>query len=139
MLVSIGIHIYAILLTKTTAAQNVATLSYHRLRGLYFLAVVFVRSICVRSYQTIRTGDRECPLATKGNIFNEQFRMAHEDPMYHMCRQEVCVCRLSVYRQLRAWIIEPNSNNCPTRNCWPSIVRRAFVVLRYMLYAISKD
>ena len=33
-----------ILLTKTTAAQNEAALSYHRLRGLYFLAVVFVRS-----------------------------------------------------------------------------------------------
>ena len=30
-----------ILLTKTTAAQNDVALSYHRLRGLYFLAVVF--------------------------------------------------------------------------------------------------
>ena len=29
---------------KTTAAQNEAALSYHKLRGLYFLAVVFVRS-----------------------------------------------------------------------------------------------
>ena len=36
-----------ILLTKTTAAQNEAALSYHRLRGLYFLAVVFVRRIYV--------------------------------------------------------------------------------------------
>ena len=34
-----------ILLTKTTAAQNEAALSCHRLRGLYFLAVVSVRSI----------------------------------------------------------------------------------------------
>ena len=34
-----------ILLTKTTAAQNEAALSYHRLRGLYVLAVVFVRII----------------------------------------------------------------------------------------------
>ena len=33
-------------LTKTTAAQNEDALSYHRVRGLYFLAVVFVRSIC---------------------------------------------------------------------------------------------
>ena len=33
------------LLTKTTAAQNDVTLSYHRVRGLYFLAVVFARSI----------------------------------------------------------------------------------------------
>ena len=34
-----------ILLTKTTAVQNDVALSYHRVRGLYFLAVVFVRSI----------------------------------------------------------------------------------------------
>ena len=34
-----------ILLTKTTAAQNEDALSYYRVCGLYFLAVVFVRSI----------------------------------------------------------------------------------------------
>ena len=34
-----------ILLTKTTAAQNEVALSYHRERGLYFLAVVFVATI----------------------------------------------------------------------------------------------
>ena len=32
---------HPILLTKTTAAQNDVALSYHRVRGLYFLAVVF--------------------------------------------------------------------------------------------------
>ena len=32
---------YYTLPTKTTAAQNAFTLSYHRVRGLYFLAVVF--------------------------------------------------------------------------------------------------
>ena len=32
-------------LTKTTDAQNEVVLSYHSLRGLYFLAVAFVRSI----------------------------------------------------------------------------------------------
>ena len=36
---------YNILLTKTAAAQNEDALSYHSVRGLYFLAVVFVRSI----------------------------------------------------------------------------------------------
>ena len=36
-----------ILLTKTTAAQNEDTFSYHKVRGLYFLAVVFVRSIVI--------------------------------------------------------------------------------------------
>ena len=34
-----------IFLTKTTAAQNEAALSYRSVRRLYFLAVVFVRSI----------------------------------------------------------------------------------------------
>ena len=37
----------SILVTKTTAAQNESALSYHRLRGLYFLAAVFVRSIVI--------------------------------------------------------------------------------------------
>ena len=34
-----------ILLTMTTAAQNVDSLTYHIVRGLYFLAVVFVATI----------------------------------------------------------------------------------------------
>ena len=34
-----------ILVTKTTAAQNEVALSYHKVRGLYFLAIVFVSSI----------------------------------------------------------------------------------------------
>ena len=33
------------LLTKTTAAQNEVALSYDRVRGLYFLAVVFAATI----------------------------------------------------------------------------------------------
>ena len=37
--------ILSILLTKTTATQNETALNYHKLRALYFLAVVFVRSI----------------------------------------------------------------------------------------------
>ena len=36
---------FIILLTKTTAAQNDDALSYYTVRGLYFLAVVFVRNI----------------------------------------------------------------------------------------------
>ena len=35
-------------LTKTTAAQNEVTLSYHRLRGLYFPAVISVTTIVIR-------------------------------------------------------------------------------------------
>ena len=34
-----------ILLTKTTAAQTEDALSYYRVRGLYFLAAVFVATI----------------------------------------------------------------------------------------------
>ena len=34
-----------ILLTKTTAAQNEDALSYHKVRGLYFLAVISVATI----------------------------------------------------------------------------------------------
>ena len=36
-----------ILLTKTTAARNGVALSYRSVRGLYFLAVVFVTTIIV--------------------------------------------------------------------------------------------
>ena len=34
-----------ILLRKTTAAQNEVALSYHKVRGLYFLAVVFEATV----------------------------------------------------------------------------------------------
>ena len=34
-----------IILTKTTAAQNEVALRYHKMRRLYFLAVVFVETI----------------------------------------------------------------------------------------------
>ena len=37
--------VLTILLTKTTAARNGVALSYHRVRGLYFLAVVFAAII----------------------------------------------------------------------------------------------
>ena len=35
----------AIVVAKITAAQNEDTLSYHRVLGLYFLVLIFVRSI----------------------------------------------------------------------------------------------
>ena len=40
-----GMHVVAILLTRMTAAQNEVSLSYHRFRGLYFLAVIFVPTV----------------------------------------------------------------------------------------------
>ena len=48
-------YVIYILLTKTTAAQNEDALSNYRVRGLHFLAVVFVRSICVILYIAHRT------------------------------------------------------------------------------------
>ena len=39
-----------IVFTKTTAAQNEDALSYHRVRGLNFLAIVFVATIVLREY-----------------------------------------------------------------------------------------
>ena len=42
-----------ILLTKITAARNGAALSYPRVRGLYFLAVVFVTTIYIMYHYTI--------------------------------------------------------------------------------------
>ena len=43
----------AILLTKTIAAQNEDALSYHRLRRLYFLVVVFEATIRFQSYEEL--------------------------------------------------------------------------------------
>ena len=39
-----------ILFTKTTAAQNEDALSYYRVCGLYFQAVVFATAIVIISY-----------------------------------------------------------------------------------------
>ena len=44
------LNLKTILLTKTTAAQSEDALSYYRVRGLYSLAVVFVRSIHILHY-----------------------------------------------------------------------------------------
>ena len=43
-----------ILLTKATAAQNEDALSYNSVRGLYYLAVVFVRSIIINTHVLYR-------------------------------------------------------------------------------------
>ena len=40
-------------LTKITAAQNEVTLSYHRVRGLYFLAVIFTATIRYSKVTTV--------------------------------------------------------------------------------------
>ena len=45
LLVILIVLLLLLLLTKTTAAQNDVALSYHILRGLYFLAVVFAATV----------------------------------------------------------------------------------------------
>ena len=42
-----------ILLTKITAAQNEVALSYHRVGGLYFLAVIFALTLIMTGAATI--------------------------------------------------------------------------------------
>ena len=42
LIFSIELNIY---LTKITATQNEVDLTYHRVRGLYYLAVIFVATI----------------------------------------------------------------------------------------------
>ena len=52
----ISILLYIIiLLTKTTTAQNEVALGYHRLRGLYFPAVVSVTTICSKIESKFKT------------------------------------------------------------------------------------
>ena len=45
---------FNIRLTKTTAAQNDDALSYHRVRGLCFQAVVFVATIVIHTTCLVR-------------------------------------------------------------------------------------
>ena len=46
-------HKINILFTKSTAAQNEVALSYHRERGLYFLAVVFTSNIIAHKTRNV--------------------------------------------------------------------------------------
>ena len=50
-----------ILLTKTTAVRNEDALSYLKVRGLYYLAVVFVATIYVTGDATHFTGETIIP------------------------------------------------------------------------------
>ena len=53
MLIPLDNHRSSIPLTKTTAAQNEVALIYHSVRGLYFLAVVFVATIICSRQSTV--------------------------------------------------------------------------------------
>ena len=69
MYILYNIHL-TILLTKTTAAQNEAALSYHRVRGLYFLAVVFVSNKYNSYYDTLKTVTVSLLQLTRAHVYN---------------------------------------------------------------------
>ena len=56
-----------ILLTKITAAQNEVAHSYHSVRGLYFLAVVFAATIGVISFSLCGETHSETDNACQSN------------------------------------------------------------------------
>ena len=56
---------HIILPTKTTAAKNEVALSYDRVRGLYFLAVVFVATITYMFMYNCHVG--------RGGIFSDSY------------------------------------------------------------------
>ena len=57
-----------ILLTKITAAQYEVALSYHKLRGLYFLIVVFAGNINIDNSKATNT--YSMPIAVKNLVCN---------------------------------------------------------------------
>ncbi|XP_072303657.1 retinitis pigmentosa 9 protein [Eucyclogobius newberryi] len=58
-----------------------------------------------------RTGDRECPFFTKGNQKIEQFRVAHEDPMYDLIRENQRNEKESRIQQLQQLLQDTTSSS----------------------------
>ncbi|CAL8371158.1 unnamed protein product [Boreogadus saida] len=58
-----------------------------------------------------RTGDRECPFFTKGNQKLEQFRVAHEDPMYDLIRENKRNEKESRIQQLQQLLQDSTSSD----------------------------
>ncbi|KAI7798536.1 retinitis pigmentosa 9 protein [Triplophysa rosa] len=58
-----------------------------------------------------RTGDRECPFFTKGNQKLEQFRVAHEDPMYDIMRENKRNEKETRIQQLRQLLQDTTSDS----------------------------
>ena len=71
-----------IFLTKTTAAQNNVALSYCRLRGLYFLAVVFAATIVFKD-------SREQPLTI---LFQPYTSFDSKTELYGIFHLGITVC-----------------------------------------------
>lgn len=58
-----------------------------------------------------RTGDRECPFFIKGNQKLEQFRVAHEDPMYDIIRENKRNEKETRIQQLQKLLQDTTSNS----------------------------
>ncbi|XP_068188804.1 retinitis pigmentosa 9 protein [Antennarius striatus] len=58
-----------------------------------------------------RTGDRECPFFVKGNQKLEQFRVAHEDPMYDIIRENKRNEKETRIQQLQQLLQDSTSSN----------------------------
>ncbi|XP_036422314.1 retinitis pigmentosa 9 protein [Colossoma macropomum] len=61
-----------------------------------------------------RTGDRECPFFIKGNQKLEQFRVAHEDPMYDIIRENKRNEKETRIQQLRQLLQDTTSDSDST-------------------------
>ena len=61
--------VYTTLLIKTTAARNEVALSYHRVRGLYFLAVVFAATIYI--YVSINASMDHSPIKNDWPLYHK--------------------------------------------------------------------
>nr|XP_023667770.1 retinitis pigmentosa 9 protein [Paramormyrops kingsleyae] len=58
-----------------------------------------------------RTGDKECPFFIKGNQKLEQFRVAHEDPMYDLIRENKRNEKETRIQQLRQLLEDTTSDS----------------------------
>ncbi|KAK2836408.1 hypothetical protein Q7C36_014277 [Tachysurus vachellii] len=58
-----------------------------------------------------RTGDKECPFFIKGNQKLEQFRVAHEDPMYDIIRENKRNEKETRIEQLRKLLQDTTSDS----------------------------
>ncbi|XP_028820261.1 retinitis pigmentosa 9 protein [Denticeps clupeoides] len=67
-----------------------------------------------------RTGDRECPFFIKGNQKLEQFRVAHEDPMYDLIRENKRNEKETRIQQLQQLLQDTTSSDSESSSSSPS-------------------
>ncbi|KAG7317142.1 hypothetical protein KOW79_019440 [Hemibagrus wyckioides] len=72
-----------------------------------------------------RTGDKECPFFIKGNQKLEQFRVAHEDPMYDIIRENKRNEKETRIEQLRKLLQDTTSDSSSDTDSSSSSSRHA--------------